>query len=81
MVGTRNIDWWESVSVIRTHGEDGEVIDWPIICAQFDTEAISLIRPDLNITPEEAVAITDNVLEALQEMYDECIEEWLSEVR
>lgn len=76
-----DIRWGESVSVVRTHGEDGKVVDWPIINATIDCESVSLIKPELEITPEEAVAIVDNVLYAMEEMFDECIDEWLSEVR
>ena len=76
-----NISWWESVSVVESTDEDGKVLQWPVIVAQFDCEAISLTRPELEITPEEAARIVDNLLGAMEEAFDDDLESWLEEVR
>ena len=74
------ITWGNSVSVIIEHNGD-KVLQWPIINARFDTASIALLRPELNITPDEAEQIVDNVLYTIEEMFDEYLEEWLEEVR
>lgn len=60
---------------------DEEGHEWPIYTAKIDTNAIAHEFPELNITPDEAATVIEQVLDRFSDEMTEYMADWIREVR